>query len=117
MEIKEIKVGQEVWVKPSEHYRGKIEVYKALVVKVGTKYFQINDGYRNDRYCLKTLIQENDTNYKNKVYLSLQKIEDEVEHQKLSDSIKKSFSYFGKSPFSLDALRKIHEILNPPTVK
>ena len=65
-----------------------------------------------EKYDLETLRQVTETNYENKVYLKLQDILDEKEHQKLSDEIKRAFNGFGKLQYSLEQLRKIAEIVN-----
>ena len=106
-----VVVGQKVWVNPSSLWRSRIEPFEATVSKVGRKYFELIECPR-EKYDLETLRQVTETNYENKVYLKLQDILDEKEHQKLSDEIKRAFNGFGKLQYSLEQLRKIAEIVN-----
>lgn len=105
-----VVVGQKVWVNPSSLWRSRIEPFEATVSKVGRKYFELIECPR-EKYDLETLRQVTETNYENKVYLKLQDILDEKEHQKLSDKIKRSFNGYGKLQYSLEQLRKIAEIV------
>lgn len=103
-------VGQKVWVTPSSLWRNKRDPFEATVSKVGRKYFELTECPR-EKYDLETLRQVTETNYENKVYLKLQDILDEKEHQKLSNEIKRAFSGYGKLQYSLEQLRKIAEIV------
>ena len=105
-----VVVGQKVWVTPSSLWRNKREPFETTVSKVGRKYFELTECPR-EKYDLETLRQVTETNYENKVYLKLQDILDEKEHQKLSDEIKRAFNGYGKLQYSLEQLRKIAEIV------
>lgn len=105
-----VVVGQKVWVNPSSLWRSRREPFEATVSKVGRKYFELMECPR-EKYDLETLRQVTETNYENKVYLKLQDILDEKEHQKLSDEIKRAFNGYGKLQYSLEQLRKIAEIV------
>lgn len=105
-----VVVGQKVWVNPSSLWRGRREPFEATVSKIGRKYFELMECPR-EKYDLETLRQVTETNYENKVYLKLQDILDEKEHQKLSDEIKRAFNGYGKLQYSLEQLRKIAEIV------
>ena len=108
--LSSVVVGQKVWVNPSSLWRSRIEPFEATVSKVGRKYFELTECPR-EKYDLETLRQVTETNYENKVYLKLQDILDEKEHQKLSDEIKRAFNGYGKLQYSLEQLRKIAEIV------
>lgn len=105
-----VVVGQKVWVNPSSLCRSRREPFEATVSKVGRKYFELTERPR-EKYDLETLRQVTETNYENKVYLKLQDILDEKEHQKLYDEIKKAFNGYSKLQYSLEQLRKIAEIV------
>ena len=105
-----VVVGQKVWVNPSSLRRSRREPFEATVSKVGRKYFELTECPR-EKYDLETLRQVTETNYENKVYLKLQDILDEKEHQKLSDEIKRAFNGYGKLQYSLEQLRKVAEIV------
>ena len=105
-----VVVGQKVWVNPSSLWRSRREPFEATVSKVGRKYFELMECSR-EKYDLETLRQVTETNYENKVYLKLQDVLDEKEHQKLSDEIKRAFNGYGEIQYSLEQLRKIAEIL------
>lgn len=105
-----VVVGQKVWVNPSSLWTNKREPFEATVSKVGRKYFELDECPR-EKYDLETLRQVTETNYQNKVYIKLQDILDEKEHQKLSDEIKRAFNGYGKLQYSLEQLRKIAEIV------
>jgi len=105
-----VVVGQKVWVNPSSLWRSRREPFEATVSKVGRKYFELTE-YPREKYDLETLRQVTETNYENKVYLKLQDILDEKEHQKLSDEIKRAFNGYGKLKYSLEQLRKVAEIV------
>ena len=81
-----VVVGQKVWVKPSSLWGNRREPFEAIVSKVGRKYFELSERPR-EKYDLYTLRQVTETNYENKVYINLQDILDEKEHQKLSEDI------------------------------
>lgn len=107
-----MKVGDIVWVQPVEP-RQNIPYYEAKVIKVGNKYFEVEQTYgRQVKYELETLRESGDTNYRNIVYLSEQDILDEKEFNSLSKIIRDKIDRYGKLPFTLDQLRRINNILN-----
>jgi hypothetical protein len=105
-----IVVGQKVWVYTSSFFGSKKEPFEATVSKVGKKYFELAECPRQ-KYDLKTLKQVTESICQNKIYLKLQDILDEKEHQRLSDEIKRAFNGNAKLKYSLEQLRKIAEII------
>jgi len=79
-------------------------------IKVGRKYFEL-DGYYRCKFEIDTMIQSNETNYRDKCYLTLQEILDEKEQSKLSSEVRLFFSGYGKVNLTLEQLRKINEII------
>ena len=56
-------------------YSGFAKPQKVVVSRVGRKYFYIENRYsQEERFCLETLEQAADTNYKGQVYLTEQDI-------------------------------------------
>ena len=106
----DIKVGLDVWVVPSSLYKHKTEPYKDTVSKVGKKYFQLI-GNTRAKYSLETMREVADTNYLSKVYLTLNEIEEQKEHQQLSMFLSRKFQTYGRLPFSLNQLREIKKII------
>lgn len=91
-------------------YNGEIK--EVTVKEVKRKYFTI-DEYRSYKFRIDILKYE-DENYSQRnrqLYLSIQEIEDEREHQTLSSIIRKRFSSYGKLSLTLDQLRRINSIL------
>lgn len=106
---KKIKVGQKVWIK--EAYPGaESNLKEAIVSKVGRKYFELEKQYYT-KFDIEKLIEAGHSNYKSKIYLSPNDYYEEIEHLKLSQEIRKSFSPFGKSQYTLSQLRQIAEII------
>lgn len=107
----ELTVGQKVWVDPSKSFRNSKEPYEATVSKVGRKYFELEDGFR-EKYDLENGRQVLDSSYVKKVYLTFQEITDKHERDKLYSTLRAKFSDYGTPKYSLEQLRKVAEILN-----
>lgn len=103
-------VGQKVWVMPSKYTRGERTQKEATVSKIGRKYFEL-EGFIMRKYRISDGVEENNTNYKGKVYTNLQQILDEKEHAKISSELRKIFLGYGKLPYDLAILKKIRDLL------
>ncbi len=113
--MKDLKVGQKVWIRyagfDSRHSR---DIREGVITKVGRKYFEVNNNkWDGGRFEIETMIESNNSNYKDHAYLSIKDIEEEIEFGNLSSEIRKTFGHYGKLSFSLEQLRAIKEIINP----
>lgn len=105
-----VVVGQKVWVMPSEYTRGERTPREATVSKIGRKYFELEE-FARCKYRISDGVEENNTNYKGKVYTDLQQILDEKEHANISRELRKIFSGYGKLPFDLATLKKVRDLV------
>jgi hypothetical protein len=110
--FKTIKEGQKVWVKRSDHYREKEErnPVPATVEKVGIRYFYLKE-FQYSKYLIENGLQSGDTNYIDRVFYTLQEIEDVYKREELWKEIKKSFQVHGEISHSLKTLEKVKELL------
>lgn len=99
--------------------RGEPKVYEAIISKVGRTYLSIfcpeagYSGYSSDYKFYRENGKAKSEYYTGaRLYRSMQEVEDEIEHSKLSDFCKKAFSGYGKLPYTLEQLREIKRILN-----
>jgi hypothetical protein len=111
--FKDLKLGQKVWVLPPSYSGKETTPYETSVVKLGRKYFEM-ERPSGVKFNLSDGIMYADTNYKSRVYLSLQIIQDEKKHSELSEQIKKAFRVYGNLPYSLDQLQRIVDIIQEP---
>jgi hypothetical protein len=108
----ELTVGQKVWVDPSKSFRNSKEPYEATVSKVGRKYFELEDSFR-EKYDLQNGNEVSETStYAKKVYLTLQEITDKRDREKILSELRHQFAYIHSPKHSLEQLRKVAEILN-----
>ena len=112
-----VQAGQKVWVIVKNYHGKERDPVEATVSKVGRKYFQLHPD-ETTKYSLETGVEAIESNYCNRVYLTLQEILDEKEHVALSNSLKQVFGGYGRLPYPLDVLRKVAELLEikPPTL-
>lgn len=84
-----LSVGQKVWVNPTGRCGSKGEIFESTISKVGRKYFEVKDIFRC-KFCVKTLEEVSDYSSNYIIYTDIQDYEDEKEHQKLSNKLKKN---------------------------
>jgi len=106
-----VVVGQKVYLEPSNYSRGEKEPREVTVSKVGRKYFSIEE-LPYDRYRLSDGVEQNETNYKGKISLTMQEILDRKEHAKLQQELRKIFAAYGTLPHKLDTLRKVAKLIS-----
>jgi hypothetical protein len=94
------KKGDKVWVK-----QGGLPIKEFTVVSAGRKWITVGIGFR---FHTETLHGE----YGNRLYVSKLEYENKVEHSNLKHSIADRMTGYGKSPFSLDQLKRIDSILS-----
>lgn len=114
MEEMKIKSGQTVYV--TGEFRASKEPVEAKIEKVGNKYFTL-EGYYRDKFFIDTLTQANESNYKKKVYLTLQEIFDKNETEQLESKLYSKFRVYSGFGLSLDQLRRIVSIINEEEIK
>lgn len=106
-----IKVGDILYGRES-YRRETSEIKEYIVEKVGRIYFYVENQPRR-RYNIETL-QHFDKDYgqlNHQLYRTAQEIQDKIEHERLSDTIKSKFRDYGKLPYTLEQLKQINEIL------
>lgn len=108
----EIKVGQEIYVKPiGNAARYKTEPFPAKVAKVGRTYFELEEK-QYGRFFLHSLTQDGkgyQANYQ--CYLSLQEIIDEQEYTELKSFLRQTFSGYPGKDLPLWKMREIKKII------
>jgi len=108
-----LEINQEVFVLDRGNSKNSmVKIYHCLVSKIGTKYFKVffGEAYNvknRSKFHIINGIQEIDSSYKLKVYLSKQEIHDEIEKEQLVSFLLKNHSAFEIRSFSLKALRNI----------
>lgn len=122
-DIKALKVGQKVYVKPvgnsARYIKDNIldNIKESEVEKIGKKYFYLKEfsrekfgfEYADSNIC--SSISDYSANFE--VYLSKQDIMDDIERNKIIYELKQFFYYYGQSKYlTLEQLRKIKEITN-----
>jgi uncharacterized tellurite resistance protein B-like protein len=107
-----IQVGQKLWLVATHYYNHeKKEPVEVTVSKVGRKYFELTEKPRK-KFNINNLREENETNYQDQCYLSLQEILDKTERQSLIGRVRKIFSsYACPNEITLEQIRKIAEVL------
>jgi len=107
-----MKVGQEIYIEPVNNAaRYSKDIKKSKISKVGRKYFEI-EGMNGIRFFKDNLTHDGKgycSDYN--CYYSQQEIDDKREHIEISNSIRKSFSFYDKS-IPLNKLREIRDIIN-----
>ena len=115
-----LKVGQKVFVmkvgNAARSYKNNPErlIEEDEISKVGNKYFYLKgfEGYgRKTQFCKENFINVSQCSADYRIYLSMQEIEDEREYGIKLDSIIKKIGQYGSTNFSLEQIRKIHDIL------
>lgn len=121
--IKDLKVGQIVYVKPignaARWIKGDIleHVREVEVEKIGNKFFYLK-GYSRSKFGFKYEDSNSCTNISDycadyEIYLSKQDIVDELEQTSLLNFLKDFFSWSGKSKYlTLEQLRKIKVVVD-----
>lgn len=110
--------GQTVYLKPCGNNAryGRLEPKQYIVKTVGRKYLTVWDGnneYANVKFNLTDdLRQATEYCADWELYLSLQEIEDEREHNDLTGKIRLIFSNYGKVNLTLEQLRLINDIVS-----
>ena len=109
--MSKIVKGQKVWLVRSN--RSDTIIKEVVVASVGRKYITIDEDWMHGvRFHLDTLRIVTRYSSSGRLYLDIQEYHDEIECSKLTDEIRKHFSTtWGKTKLSLDALRKISEII------
>jgi len=118
MEEFDVQVGLKVWVKPSTGLRSRKEPFESTIIKVGKKYFYLDENSnfgREYKFELKSKVEANSSNYPDKVYPCLQAIQDEEEQNELWEKLSKLFNFY-TCPYSLKQLRLINQIIEPEKV-
>jgi len=110
---RKLMVGQKVFVDPSYLNRTNREPYEAEVEKIGNKYFTLVDHPRT-KFLLTSLIEENQTNYKSRIYLTMQELEDFKLRNKLVDEFSRNFPFY---KLTLHQLKRIKEIAEENLIK
>jgi len=109
------KIGQTIWLKPTRNTsRYGDSVIEAKVLKIGRIYFTVSGISSQENLTVLSLDKWMEKSYSYnywKGYESLEEIENEKESNQLNSFIRRHFerSYYARD--SLDALRKISEIL------
>lgn len=110
MKKSDIKVGQNVYVRPMH---GKEEIIEAIVTKIGVKYFDVKVCNNIDIKFNLSDLREKHTGYGcgyNYVfYFSKQEYFDELEKRRLYNEVYKEIKY--STEYTLDQLRRIKAIL------
>lgn len=107
----EIKVGQTVYVVSKNRNGVELVPTETKVTKVSRIYFEIDYVRGDSKFMLNSLESASAFGYKSRVYLSRQDFSDEKETARLFSKLRKSMDSQFTSPFSLEQLRKVYEIL------
>lgn len=115
MELKDFKVGQEVWVKPVWNAaRSNPNPRKGRVKKVGRRYLTVTvEGHWNDVLfdAKNEFTQKTEYSIDFILYPSKQALDDALEKRKLTDEISAFFNGRKHVDLSLVQLREIKKIL------
>jgi hypothetical protein len=109
-----LAIGQTVWVKcigDAVRYRDKNDlIVKAIVEKVGNKYFYLSDFYSR-KFDIAKMREATNFEPDYQVYLSLQEIKDEEEIEEKIKAIREFFKQYGKVDITLEKLRQVYDIV------
>jgi len=109
--MNDLKVGQTVFIKGLNNRHGA-GVAEATITKVGKKYFEVDPTWYG-RFYIDTLLHDAKRySPQHKVYLDLNKLEEEKEAAELSTKIRHSIGQYGTVRFPIETLRRLWEILN-----
>ena len=117
MNIKDIKIGDKVWIKPTDRRRnGNKEPQENIVTKIGRKYLEVNKEGYSDVFAIKfdmtnDMRQATNDSPDYELYFSKQEILDEQEYNSLLEGIRRVFGQYGKCKLSLEQLRQIDQII------
>ncbi|MFQ3543547.1 hypothetical protein Q7A53_05630 [Halobacillus rhizosphaerae] len=110
-----LKVGMKLYLQPTGNMaRRTKEVKEVTVSKVGRKYFEVEELWR-DKFAIDDL--RDVTEYSNdwQGYFSLQELEDDEEYEELLSDLRIYFGSIGRNRnstnLSLDQLRQIKEMI------
>lgn len=113
-----LQVGDTVYLKAvgnNARYDKKIRIEEYKIVKIGRKYFEVNDDtrYKPLKFRIEDMKQETGGYIADwELYFSHQEILDEEESKNLSWEIKNIFSGYGEVDLTLEQLRRIRDIIN-----
>jgi len=106
-----MKVGQNIFIKTqgnAARYGGS-EIIETTVTKLGRKYFEV-DALPRTKFEIETM-RETDYSTDYIAYESKVVIEEELEKIALETEIRKAFDRYGKTPYTVDQLRRINAVL------
>ena len=111
--MKELKVGQEIFLQPCGNAaRHSTNIIATTVSKVGSKYFYTT--HRNFKFYIDTMRHDNGgygLGYDYIAYLSMQEIADETEKSQLITKIVNATTVGQLRSFPLETLRSIDQLL------
>jgi hypothetical protein len=114
-----IKKDQTVWVQRKDYLNKPEPPYEAIVKSVGRKYLEAQRVFDEAtqyaypvKFDLETLREATESNYKDRLWLSIEDYQREVEFNRLSEKVRIGFSIYGVQKLSLEKLRQISEILD-----
>ena len=109
----DIKVGQKVFVvDKSYRIRGPVTKGYKEVIKVGRKYFYVKSGPWVTKFCMTSMREVNESNYKDTAYLCEADYEAEIRRDYLIGSINTTIRGWGwHKDVPTDKLQQIYDIL------
>jgi uncharacterized protein YwgA len=109
-----VELDQTVYIKTWNRGRDNdIQIIDAVVTKVGRKYFEVNNSQYPFRYPFEIETGTQKSDFSNqKAYETKKDIEEEIERNNLSNSIRFAFRSYGTLPYSLEVLREISKLIN-----
>ena len=111
--MKKLKVGDMVYLVSTRHTGKVFDANYSEVLKVGRKYFYLEGTYNDSRFNIDTWREDTEYTSSYSLYESKEVYEDELEKSKLSTNIRDILSGWNfKNKYTLEDLRKVHEILS-----
>lgn len=119
MDVKQFKIGQIVWLVPTDRQRyKKSEPIEYKIVKIGRKYLEVKKDELEHWEGVKFDVTDDFKHFNKgysadwKIYFSLQSIEDEKESEKLAHKIREVIGNWGIPRLTLQQLRDIDNIIS-----
>lgn len=105
----EIFVGQDLVIKIVD-FKNRTEYINVVVTKKGRLYFYVSEI--SSKFYIKDKKEFSDFSSIYTIYENMEAVESEIERVEILTEIKKMFSGYGNSKFTLKQLRDVREILN-----
>jgi hypothetical protein len=120
MKLSDFTVGQEVFIYDNSYPGGHIDIYRAVVAKVGKKYVSVArypeqntelNRFRATDEAYNFLSEKRDCGTRRKLFASKQAIDDYSKKRKLVDWLEMIFFARGGEQYTLEQLKRVEEIL------